>query len=77
MGWSHYLQCTHTLLSPSEGKKLLEEENIEMENLPFIFQNDLGLKGLGANIGDVVKIQRPANGDFPEGIYYRRVVMGW
>ena len=47
MGWSHYLQCTHTLLSPSEVKKLLEEENIEMENLPFIFQNDLGLKGLG------------------------------
>ena len=77
MGWAHYLQCEHSLLTKAEVKQLLDSENIELENLPYIFINDQGLEGLKAAIGDVVKVQRPANGNFPEGMYYRRVVMSW
>ncbi|MFH1521427.1 MAG: DNA-directed RNA polymerase subunit RpoH/Rpb5 C-terminal domain-containing protein [archaeon] len=63
----HILQPKHTKLSQNEVKKLLEEFNIALAQLPKISKKDPALPE-GCETGDVVKISRV------DETYYRVVI---
>jgi len=63
----HILQPKHTKLSPSETKKLLDEFNIALAQLPKISKKDAAVPE-DCEKGDVLKISRP------DEIYYRVVI---
>ena len=63
----HILQPKHTKLSENEVKKLLDEFNIALAQLPKISKKDPALPE-GSDTGDVVKISRA------EEVYYRVVI---
>ncbi len=68
----HVLQPKHTKLKEEDKKKLLEELNVSLNQLPKIKKEDPAIAGLNAEIGDVIKIERKEeNSVFT---YYRVVV---
>ncbi|MFA5174396.1 MAG: DNA-directed RNA polymerase subunit RpoH/Rpb5 C-terminal domain-containing protein [Candidatus Pacearchaeota archaeon] len=66
----HILEPTHTKLKPEEVKRLLDELNISLAQLPKIKIIDAALPK-DAEISDVYKIERAVNGK--KTIYYRVV----
>lgn len=63
----HALQSKHEKLTETEAKKLLEELNIALVQLPKISKKDPALPE-GCETGDAVKITRP------DEVYYRVVI---
>ncbi len=69
----HALQPKHSLLKKQEVDKLLEKFNISLAQLPKIKITDASLPE-GANIGDIIKIDRKdENGE--TAVFYRVVVV--
>lgn len=72
MAWTHYLECTHEVMSKPEVDNMLMEEGIVKEDLPMIWVTDPGIKALEIVVGDVIKITRSDG-----STYYRQVVPRW
>jgi len=68
----HVLQPKHTKLKEEDKKKLLEELNVSLNQLPKIKKEDPAIAGLNAEIGDVIKIERKEENSI--FTYYRVVV---
>lgn len=68
----HILQPKHSILKSKETEELLKQYNISLAQLPKIKVTDAALPE-GANIGDVIKIER----DEEDGkhVYFRVVVV--
>lgn len=66
----HLLQPKHTKLKPEEVKSLTNDFNISISQLPKIKLTDPSIPE-GCQRGDVIKIQRPADGE--ARLYYRVV----
>jgi len=66
-GKMHILQPKHEKLSSDETKKVLNEHNIALAQLPKISKKDPALPE-GCETGEVVKISRA------DGVYYRVVI---
>ena len=71
----HILVPEHTKLSEEEKKKVLEQYNISIKQLPKMLENDPAIQHLQASTGDVIKIQRKSFTN-KETIFYRVVVRG-
>lgn len=71
----HLLMPKHTKISEAEKKKVLEEYNITIKELPNIYKDDPALSEIDVEDGDVIKITRksPTAG---ESIFYRVVISG-
>jgi DNA-directed RNA polymerase subunit H (RpoH/RPB5) len=67
----HTLQPKHFKLGKEEAKKVLDEYNISLSQLPKIKKEDKGLPE-GCKVGDIIKIEREEEGEKVE--YYRVVV---
>ena len=67
----HTLQPKHIKLKNEEVKKLTDEYNISVSQLPKIKSTDSGLPQ-GCERGDVVKIERETDGKKRE--YFRTVI---
>ena len=67
----HILQPKHIKLKEKEAEELLVKFNISRSQLPKIFSDDPALPE-GAEIGDVIKIERKDEEDVV--VYYRVVV---
>jgi len=65
----------HEVLSDKEAERLLELYNVTRDKLPKIRKDDPALRGLGAKVGDIIKITRksPSAGT---AFYYRVVIEG-
>ena len=68
----HILQPKHSKLNEKESEELLQNLNISKSQLPKIFLNDYALPE-GANIGDIIKIERKGQ-DGKINLYYRVIV---
>jgi len=69
---AHILQPKHTLLKQKEVEEILEKFNVSISQLPKIKITDAAIPE-GANVGDVVKIERKdETGTHP---YFRVVVI--
>lgn len=68
----HILQPKHFKIKTEEAKKILEELNISLAQLPKIKAEDPGLKGEKVVAGDLIKIERKF-GD--KSVPYYRVVI--
>ena len=68
----HILQPKHTLLKAEETETILNKFNISALQLPKIKITDPALPN-GANVGDVIKIERKDEQGIH--IYYRVVVL--
>ncbi|RME78120.1 DNA-directed RNA polymerase subunit H [Candidatus Woesearchaeota archaeon] len=71
----HRLVPEHIKLTEEEKKKVLEEYNIQVNQLPIIFASDPAIKDLGAAPGDVIKIIRKSK-TAGESVFYRGVANG-
>lgn len=71
----HFLVPKHEVLSDKEAQLLLEKYDVTKNQIPKIYEEDQGLKGLSFKPGDIVKIKRksPTSGS---AFYYRVVVEG-
>jgi len=69
----HILVPKHELVSEEDKKELLESRGINENQLPDIFVTDPGITGLGANLGDVIRVTRESE-LVGESIHYRIVV---
>ena len=71
----HILVPEHTKLGEEEKRKLLEQYNISIKQLPQIKLDDPAIKHLNPKVGDVMKIKRisPTVG---ETFFYRVVIHG-
>lgn len=69
----HRLVPRHRILTEDEKRELLERYKITVKDLPKILITDPMVKAIGANIGDVIEIERisPTAGI---SYYYRYVV---
>lgn len=67
----HILQSKHAKLKLDEAKKLLENLNISLAQLPKIKKEDAALPP-NCEIGDIIKIERKIDGKI--SVYYRAVV---
>ncbi len=63
----------HEVLDEKEVEKLLQLYDVTPRQLPKIKESDPGITGLGAKIGDIIKITRNEVG-VGRNIYYRVVV---
>jgi DNA-directed RNA polymerase subunit H len=70
---NHILQPKHTILKTKEVDELLKDFNISLTQLPKIKVTDPALPQ-GANIGDIVKIERKDE-DGKATPYYRVIVI--
>jgi DNA-directed RNA polymerase subunit H len=68
----HILQPKHTILKQDEVEKILKNYNVSLMQLPKIKIIDPAIPE-GANVGDVVKIERKDEGG--THVYYRVVVL--
>lgn len=70
---SHMLVPKHEILTPDEIKHLLGTYKISINQLPKIAEDDVVVKEIAANAGDVIKITRQSQ---TAGVsyYYRLVV---
>lgn len=67
----HELQPKHSKMEEDEVKKLLEDYNISLSQLPKINKKDPALPE-GCEKGDVIKIERKSGDDT---VFYYRVVV--
>ncbi len=70
---SHMLVPKHDILTPDETKALLDKYKISINQLPRIMEDDVVVKEIGANVGDVIRITRQSATAGLSG-YYRLVV---
>ncbi len=70
---SHILVPKHELLSSAAAKKVIEDYNITVTELPKIKHDDPAIKDLGAKAGDVIKITRESMSS-GESVFYRTVI---
>ena len=68
----HRLVPSHEVMSEEEVDTLFEKYDIDPTNLPVILASDAALKGLNAQLGDVIKIKR-ASPTAGSTVFYRRV----
>ncbi len=70
---SHIIVPKHEILTPDEIKHILDTYKISINQLPKITEDDVVVKEIGANAGDVIKITRNSH---TAGVthYYRLVV---
>ena len=68
----HALQPKHTKLNEKDADEVLKTLNVSKAQLPKILISDVALPE-GANIGDIIKIERK-DSDGKLNIYYRVVV---
>ncbi|HDI73321.1 MAG: DNA-directed RNA polymerase subunit H [Candidatus Altiarchaeales archaeon] len=63
----------HEILKAEEAEKVLEFYKVTPDELPKIKRSDPALKGMKAEVGDIIKITRksPTAG---ESFYYRVVI---
>jgi len=71
----HILVPGHSKLNEKERKELLAQYGIVPDQLPQMAKHDPAIHGMGAKIGDIIKIvrQSPTAG---ESVFYRVVVNG-
>jgi len=69
---AHSLVPKHEVLSEEQIVAFFEKYDLQPTNLPTIYIQDAALKGLGAKIGDIIKITRNSL-TAGESIFYRRV----
>ena len=69
----HFLIPKHEKLNEKEKKKLLEQYNISLKELPKIPKSDAGIASLNAKPGDIIKIIRKSP-TTSESLFYRVVV---
>lgn len=69
----HAIVPKHEILTPDEIKHLLDTYKISINQLPRIAEDDVVIKEIGANVGDVLRITRESP---TAGVtyYYRLVV---
>ena len=48
----------HQVLTPDETKLVLDKYKISINQLPKISEDDVVVKEIGANVGDVIRISR-------------------
>ncbi|MFH0889568.1 MAG: DNA-directed RNA polymerase subunit H [Candidatus Aenigmatarchaeota archaeon] len=70
---NHVIVPKHEILTPDETKVLLDKYKISINQLPRIMEDDVVVKEIGANVGDVIKITRQSITAGVSG-YYRLVV---
>lgn len=71
--FSHVLVPRHELLSKEESEKVLKELGVKLWQLPRISQDDPAIRGLGAEVGQLVRITRKSD-LMGEYVVYRLVV---
>ena len=69
----HKFVPQHLLLTKEETQKLLEEYNIDVTDLPQIFEKDPVAIAIGAKEGDIIKIIRDSDTTVKYVDYYRYV----
>ncbi|MFH1592197.1 MAG: DNA-directed RNA polymerase subunit H [Candidatus Woesearchaeota archaeon] len=69
----HSLVPKHVLLSKDEAMEVLKKYNLILSQLPKITKKDSAVVGLGAGVGDIIKIIRKSV-TAGETVYYRVVV---
>jgi len=69
----HILQPKHTILKQKEADELLKKYNVSPAQLPKIKITDPALPE-GANIGDIIKIERKNEENGEKSVYFRVVV---
>jgi len=69
----HILVPKHLKLSKEEKKKIFEEYNISLQQLPGIKSDDSAILNLKTEKDDIIKVIResPTSGEY---IFYRRVI---
>lgn len=70
----HILQPKHILLKQDEAEKLLEKYNISLTQLPKIKITDPAIPE-GANVGDVIRIERRDEEGGKPHVYFRLVIL--
>ncbi len=63
----------HVLLTKEESQNLLDKYQIEVNDLPQMFEKDPVAVAIGAKEGDIVKIIRDSNTTVKSVDYYRYV----
>ncbi len=76
-GW--ILSAVHVVLSDSDAKKELKQNNLEIEQLPLIKYSDAALaklrqEGSETSIGSIVRIDRKSEVGGEGYAYYRKIV---
>ena len=76
-GW--ILSAVHVVLSDSDAKKELKQNNLEIEQLPLIKYSDAALaklrqEGSETSIGSIVRIDRKSEVGGEVYAYYRKIV---
>ncbi len=69
----HELVPIHERLSDEERKKLFDDNDISVKDLPKIFINDPGIRHLEVKEGDIIKITRNSS-TAGKSTFYRGVV---
>lgn len=73
MNLENILVPKHEILKAEDAERVLEFYKVTPDELPKIKRNDSALKGMNAEVGDIIKITRksPTAG---ESFYYRVVI---
>lgn len=71
----HKLVPKHEILNEKEVAELFDKYKINAKKLPRILQSDPMAKALNADIGNVIRIERPSS-TAGSAVYYRLVVRG-
>ncbi|RME53320.1 DNA-directed RNA polymerase subunit H [Candidatus Woesearchaeota archaeon] len=71
----HVLVPKHEKISEAEKKKVLEEHNITVHDLPKILRSDPAIAHLDCKEGDVIRIRRKSL-TAGESVFYRGVIDG-
>ncbi len=69
----HELVPKHYLLTKEESQNLLEKYQINISNLPQMFEKDPVSIAIGAKEGDIVKIVRDSHTTVKKIDYYRYI----
>jgi len=69
----HELVPKHYLLTKEESQNLLEKYQINISNLPQMFEKDPVSVAIGAKEGDIVKIVRDSHTTVKKIDYYRYI----
>jgi len=69
----HKFVPKHVLLTKDESQQLLDKYNIEVNDLPQIFEKDPVAIAIGAKEGDIIKIIRDSDTTVKKVNYYRYV----
>ncbi len=69
----HKFVPKHVLLTKDESQQLLDKYNIEVNDLPQVFEKDPVAIAIGAKEGDIIKIIRDSNTTVKKVNYYRYV----